>query len=99
MGKIMDSFGNHTQTLRILADCPPGWKSGEMLATPLANAYSYGGKIVSFEKPKPHHRIRAEAHVKPLPKAARHTKSPGLMRPCAKASLRAIGMEAAVVLP
>ena len=57
MGKIMDSFGNHTQTLRILAGCPPGWKSREMLATPLANAYSYGGKIVSFEKPKPPNKI------------------------------------------
>lgn len=28
-----------------------------------------------------YHRIRAEPHVKPLPKAAKHTKSPGLIAP------------------
>jgi hypothetical protein len=46
-----------------------------------------------------YHRIRAEAHVKPLPNAAKQIKSFSLILPSAQASLNAIGMDAAVVLP
>ena len=37
--------------------------------------------------------------VNPLPKAERTTISPSLTRPCCRASVRAIGKVAAVVLP
>src|SRR6266498_862862 len=42
---------------------------------------------------------KALAHVKPLPKAARQTKSPSRSNPFSQISHRAIGIEAAVVLP
>jgi hypothetical protein len=42
---------------------------------------------------------RAEAHVNPLPKAARQIRDPSLISPSAIASLIAIGIEAAVVFP
>jgi hypothetical protein len=44
-------------------------------------------------------RINADAHVKPLPKAAKQIKSFSLILPSAHASLMAMGIEAAVVLP
>ena len=43
--------------------------------------------------------IKADAHVKPLPKAAKQIVDPSLIRPFSIASLMAIGIEAAVVLP
>ena len=46
-----------------------------------------------------YHRINAEAHVKPLPNAARQIKSFSLILPSAQASLIAIGIDAAVVFP
>ena len=94
-----------TGTAQVLAQLKSTWKGTLVFIGQPAEERS-GGAIAMlnqglYEKfpPKPHHRIRAEAQVKPLPKAARHTKSPGLIRPCAKASLMAIGIEAAVVLP
>ena len=45
------------------------------------------------------HLIKAEAHVKPLPNAARQTISPVFILPSSHASSSAIGMEAAVVFP
>ena len=44
-------------------------------------------------------RISAEAHVKPLPNAAKQIKSFSLIFPSAHASLIAIGIDAAVVFP
>src|SRR5262245_24821627 len=44
-------------------------------------------------------RIRADAHVKPAPNAARQTREPGFTRPCSSASYSASGIEVAVVLP
>ena len=44
-------------------------------------------------------RISAEAHVKPLPNAAKQIKSPSLILPCSQASLNAMGIDAAVVFP
>jgi hypothetical protein len=44
-------------------------------------------------------RIKAEAQVKPLPNAARQIKSFSFILPSAQASLIAIGIDAAVVLP
>jgi hypothetical protein len=44
-------------------------------------------------------RIKAEAQVNPLPKAAKQITSFSLTLPSAQASLKAIGMDAAVVLP
>tara|TARA_B100001146_G_C15799026_1_gene271763 strand:+ start:381 stop:515 length:135 start_codon:yes stop_codon:yes gene_type:complete len=41
----------------------------------------------------------AEAHVNPDPKDASTTRSPFLIRPSLTASVRAMGMEAAVVFP
>jgi hypothetical protein len=41
----------------------------------------------------------ASPHVKPLPKAAKTTVSPVLIFPFSQASVKAIGIEAAVVLP
>ena len=46
-----------------------------------------------------HHLNKALAHVNPLPKAARQTRSPSLILPCSQASQSAMGMDAAVVLP
>jgi hypothetical protein len=46
-----------------------------------------------------YHLINAEAHVKPLPKAAKQTMLPSCSFPSAQASLRAMGMEPAVVFP
>jgi hypothetical protein len=46
-----------------------------------------------------YHRISAEAHVKPLPNAAKQITSFSLILPSAQASLMAMGMEAAVVFP
>ena len=43
--------------------------------------------------------MSADAQVKPLPKAARQTKSPSLIFPSCDASLIANGIEAAVVFP
>lgn len=48
---------------------------------------------------KNYQRIRAEAQVNPLPNAAKQIKSFSLILPSAQASLMAIGIEAAVVLP
>ncbi len=44
-------------------------------------------------------RMRAEAQVKPLPKAAKQITSFSFIFPSAHASLSAMGIEAAVVLP
>jgi len=44
-------------------------------------------------------RMRAEAQVNPLPKAAKQITSFSFILPSAQASLSAIGIEAAVVLP
>jgi hypothetical protein len=44
-------------------------------------------------------QTRTLPHVNPLPKAERSTKSPLLIFPCSIASLKAIGIEAAVVFP
>jgi hypothetical protein len=41
----------------------------------------------------------ALAQVNPLPNAAKTTVSPDLILPCSQASVKAIGMEAAVVFP
>ena len=49
--------------------------------------------------PEHYQRIKALAHIKPLPKPAMATRSPSLIRPCSQASQSAIGIEAAVVLP
>ena len=46
-----------------------------------------------------YHLNKALAQVKPLPKAARQIKSPSLIFPISHASHKAIGTEAAVVLP
>lgn len=46
-----------------------------------------------------HHLRSAPPHVKPEPKAVRHTRSPSAIRPSSTASWRAIGMLAAVVFP
>ena len=46
-----------------------------------------------------YHRISAEAHVNPLPNAARQIRSPSFIRPSAQASLIAMGIDAAVVFP
>ena len=47
----------------------------------------------------PYHFIITLPQVNPLPKAAKTTVSPDLILPCSQASVNAIGMEAAVVLP
>ena len=44
-------------------------------------------------------RINAPAQVNPLPNAARQTKSPSFIFPSSHASHKAMGTEAAVVLP
>jgi len=44
-------------------------------------------------------RMSADPQVNPLPNAARQTRSPDLTAPASTASHKAIGMEAAVVLP
>ena len=44
-------------------------------------------------------RISALAQRKPLPKAARATRSPSFIFPSCQASQRAMGIDAAVVLP
>ena len=46
-----------------------------------------------------YHLIIALPQVKPLPKAASTTVSPSFTLPCSQASVRAIGIEAAVVFP
>ena len=46
-----------------------------------------------------YHLIIALAQVKPLPKAAKTTVSPDLIFPCYQASVKAIGIDAAVVFP
>lgn len=46
-----------------------------------------------------YHFIITLPQVKPLPKAAKTTVSPDLILPCSHASVSAIGIEAAVVLP
>ncbi len=46
-----------------------------------------------------YHLMSALAQVKPLPKAATQIKSPFLILPCSHASDKAIGIDAAVVLP
>lgn len=48
---------------------------------------------------KNYHLIIALPQVNPLPKAAKTTVSPVLIFPCSQASVNAIGIEAAVVLP
>jgi hypothetical protein len=45
---------------------------------------------------KVYHRINAEAHVNPLPNAAKQITSFSLILPSAQASLIAMGIEAAV---
>ena len=51
------------------------------------------------EKTLHYHFKSALAHVKPLPKAARQTRSPSFILPISQASHNAIGIEAAVVFP
>ena len=46
-----------------------------------------------------YHLNNALAQVNPLPNAARQTVSPSLIRPFSHASQRAMGTDAAVVLP
>ena len=46
-----------------------------------------------------YHLIIALAQVKPLPKAAKTTVSPDFIFHCSQASVKAIGIEAAVVFP
>ena len=46
-----------------------------------------------------YHLIIALAQVNPLPKAAKTTVSPDLIFPFSQASVKAIGIEAAVVFP
>ncbi len=46
-----------------------------------------------------YHLIIALAQVNPLPNAAKTTVSPDFIFPCSQASVSAIGIEAAVVLP
>ena len=46
-----------------------------------------------------YHLISALAQVNPLPKAAKQIKLPSLTKPFSQASHKAIGIEAAVVLP
>lgn len=46
-----------------------------------------------------YHRSKALAQVNPLPKAAKHTRSPSCTLPNSQASHRAMGTLAAVVLP
>lgn len=46
-----------------------------------------------------YHRIITLPQVKPLPKAAKTTRSPFLILPASQASVKAIGMDAAVVFP
>lgn len=48
---------------------------------------------------KNYHLMITLPQVNPLPKAAKTTVSPDLIFPCSQASVKAIGMEAAVVLP
>ena len=43
--------------------------------------------------------MSADAQVNPLPKAARQMRSPSLIFPASQASVRAMGIEAAVVFP
>lgn len=46
-----------------------------------------------------YHRIITLPQVNPLPKAAKTTKSPDLTLPDSQASVKAIGIDAAVVFP
>ena len=46
-----------------------------------------------------YHLITAEPQVNPAPKATRREVSPSLIRPLLRASSKAMGMEAADVLP
>ena len=46
-----------------------------------------------------HQRMMTEPQVNPEPKAANSTLSPRYNFPCSQASLKAIGMDAAVVFP
>lgn len=56
--------------------------------------------LLSFSLfPFSYHLIIALAQVNPLPNAAKTTLSPFLIFPCSQASVKAIGMEAAVVFP
>ena len=48
---------------------------------------------------KSYHRIKADAQVNPLPNAAKQTILSSVISPSCQASLRAIGIDAAVVLP
>ena len=56
-------------------------------------------KNVIFERLLCYHFKIALAQVKPLPKAAKTTVSPSLILPSSQASVKAIGIEAAVVFP
>lgn len=58
------------------------------------NNFNFGERWAGYDQ-----RIRAEAHVNPLPKAAKQITSFSFTLPSDKASLNAMGMEAAVVLP
>ncbi len=55
------------------------------------------GKYCTFFVP--YHLIRDDAQVKPLPNAAKQIKSSFLILSSAHASLNAMGIDAAVVLP
>ena len=58
-----------------------------------------GGPSIDLYLRLNYHRIKAEAHVNPLPNAARQIKLFSFIFPSAHASLIAIGMDAAVVFP
>jgi len=59
------------------------------------NIYKSNAKCLEYA----YHRITALPQVKPLPKAAITSKSPSFTLPCSIASVKAIGIDAAVVLP
>lgn len=54
---------------------------------------------ISFQSSAFYHLSNALAQVNPLPNAARHTRSPSFILPSCQASHKAMGIEAAVVLP
>ncbi len=92
---------------------PPaeGWlcrndRMGVVVTTDPERALRHQGKCDAknpvhrcYAREGPYHRSSALAQVKPLPKAARHTRSPSLTKPFSQASHNAMGIDAAVVLP
>ena len=71
------------------------------LDTASAGEVELAGQLLNRMSPKELDQIRNErlGFVYPLPKAAKHTRSPSLIIPFSQASHKAIGIDAAVVFP